>query len=113
MCDHERQEEMLGIVLCTSCGLETEKFFGFSRSVKPKSKLEKTMEAYEFPTDVTKEAIKIYKKFYGPIRKTIVFGCFCVAYQGNEPKIREKMGLKEKLAEKGLKDVLEKINGCW
>lgn len=64
--------------------------------------------------DVTKKALKIYKDFYSknPVRKTIVFGCFCVAWPGNEYEIREKMQLNKKLAQKGLKNVLEKINGC-
>ena len=115
-CKHERLEEMRGIVFCTSCGEETERFFGFSRGndsvkEKPKSKLEKAIESYGFPADVTKEAIKIYLKFYGknPVRKTIIFGCFCVAWKRNEYEIREKMNLREKLAQKGLEDVLGKI----
>ena len=48
---HERLEEMEGIVFCTTCGEETERFFGISRGntnvkEKPKSKLEKAMESY-------------------------------------------------------------------
>ena len=63
------------------------------------------MESYGFSKDITKEALKIYKGFYGknPVRKTIVFGCFCVAWPGNEYEIGEKMQLNEKLAQKGLK----------
>ena len=33
-CEHKRVEEMKGIVFCTACGLEIEKFFGFSRRRK-------------------------------------------------------------------------------
>ena len=116
-CNHKRFEEMRGTVFCTTCGLEIEKFFGFSRNVKekPKSKLEKTMENYGFPTGVTKEAIRIYMRFYGknPVRKMIIFGCFCVAWGRNEYEIRTKMKLQKKLAQNGLEDVLERIkNYC-
>ena len=38
-CEHKRLEEMRGVVFCTTCGLEIEKFFGFSRGRKKKKKL--------------------------------------------------------------------------
>ena len=33
-CKHEQTEEMDGYVFCTTCGLETERFFGCSRGCK-------------------------------------------------------------------------------
>ena len=120
-CKHERVEEMRGIIFCTSCGAEIEKFFGLFKNINVKRepkplKLQREIESYGFPKDVTKEALKIYKKFYekNPVRKTIAFGCFCVVWKGNEDKILEKMKLNEKIAQRRLKNVTEKIkNGSW
>ena len=120
-CNHERKEEMRGIIFCTSCGEEIERFFGFFKNFnvkqKPKTKLQKEMESYGFPKDVTKEAFRLYKKFYDkPIRKTIAFGCFYVAWKGevNEDEILGKMKLNKKVGRKELVKVTEKIkNGSW
>ena len=35
-CKHEGLEEAEGYVFCTTCGLEIEKFFGYSRGCKKK-----------------------------------------------------------------------------
>ena len=32
-CKHERVEEMRGIIFCTSCGEEIERFFGFFKKI--------------------------------------------------------------------------------
>ena len=41
-CKHKRLEEMKGIVFCTTCGLEIERFFGFSRGGCKKKKENKS-----------------------------------------------------------------------
>ena len=58
------------------------------------------MESYGFLTDVTKKAIKIYIKFYGknPVRKSIIFGCFCVVW--DEYEIRKKNEITRKISAK-------------
>ena len=113
-CSHVKVEEIPGYVFCVECGEVITEFFGLTSNherPKPKSKLETTIEAYGFSTDITREAIGIYKNYYGknPVRKMIIFGCFCVAWPGNEHEIRTRMNLQPKYARIGLDDVLSKI----
>lgn len=96
---------------------------------KPKGKIQKRMESYNFPDDVTQEAFKLYKKYYeisknplrGTIRKTTAFGCFYVAWKKlkgevNENEILKKLSLNKKLGLRGLKNVMDMLeikDGGW
>ena len=108
-CQHVKVEEIPGYVFCVECGEVITEFFGLTSNhekPKPKTKLETTMGAYGFPTLVTKKALEIYKNYYGknPVRKMIIFGCFCVAWPGNEHEIRTRMKLQNKYAQMGLRN---------
>ena len=84
---------------------------------KSKGKLQKSMESYNFPDNITQEALKLYKKYYdiskkplrGKICKTIAFGCFHIAMKKevNEDEILKKMTLNKKLGQRGLRRVVE------
>ena len=124
---------MQGIIFCASCGEEIEIIIGFPRgrnpNEKPKSKLQNSMESYNFPKDITQEAFKLYKEYYKitreplgrVIRKTIAFGCFYVTLEKlkgevNENEILEKMRLNRKIGQRGLKtvtDMLKIKDGSW
>ena len=128
-CKHERVEEMRGIIFCGSCGEEIEIIIGFPKREKPKSKLQKSTESYNFFKDITKEAFKLYKKYYeitrNPLRRTIrkmiAYGCFYVTWKKlkgevNEDEILEKMKLNKKLGQRGLKNVIDMLkikDGSW
>ena len=127
-CTHEKLEEMHGIIFCGICGEEVETIIGFFPE-KPKGKLQKSMESYNFPDDITLEALQLYKKYYdiykkplrGKIGKTIVFGCFYVAWKKlkrevNEDEILEKIILNKKFGLRGLKHVVDVLgikDGDW
>lgn len=129
-CTYERLEEMRGIIFCGSCGEEIEKvIMRLPKNEKPKSKLQKSIESYNFPNDITQEAFKLHKEFYKitrnplgrTIRKTIAFGCFYVTWEkikrrGKRRRNTSKMKLNRKIGHKGLKNVTDMLkikDGGW
>ena len=95
-CRHERQQKTEGFVFCADCGEEIYRFFELFVAFQ---KLNKNLK-FTGSRQTTRKALQIYKvSGKNTVRKNIIYGCFCLAWPGNETAIRQQIGLNVSLAQ--------------